>query len=373
MRLTESQKKAAELFHAAEGGNVAAQLRFAESIAHTDLPSQLKPVIAGILNKELDQVETTYEKFTTKDTVQTIGEEESVKVYGWNDENVADLNHGEKFVPGTLPRVGNRQAYPQIGLQATDKKKAAQQYGLALGVDWQTIVNSRGARVDLIRDGVQELARAAKRHEDVVPVKNLITSSGFNTAKVGTTGHALTGNPKADSILAIQAAIKAAQAFKIDKRLVNFPKFVMLVAPGMKSSVMQAISGSIIRKVEGEPGTAGSGDRSLVSFEQRIDLGVNLEVIENPWLTQIWSGFGEGFIMLPQGGQRPVLTRNYLQGYEKPQLFIKSSNAINFSGGAVPFMEGDFDSDGISAKVRHVYGSDLHWNEGIVYSTGAGS
>lgn len=372
-KYTPAQEKAAELFHAAESGNVQAQVRFAESIAHTDLPTQLRPVINGILLKELDEVETTFEKYTTKDTVQTIGEEESVKVYGWNDDNVPGLNHGDKFVPGTLPRVGNRQQYPQIALQATDKKKIAHQYGLALDVDWQTIVNSRGARIDLIRDGVQELARSAKRHEDYLPATNIVTGSGFNTAKLGTTGHALSGNPTPFTITAIQAAVKAAQAFKIDKRLIHFPKFALLVAPGNKTVVNQALSGSIIRKVEGETGTAGQGDRALVSYEQRIDLGINLEVVEVPWLTEIWSGFGDGFVMVPQGGPRPAITRNYLQGYETPQLFIKSSNAVNFSGGTVPYMDGDFDSDAIAAKVRHVYGSDVHWNQGIVYSNGTGS
>lgn len=372
-KYTPAQEKAAELFFAAESGDSRAQVRLAESIAHTDLPVQLRPVINGILVKELDEVATTYEKFTTKDTVQTIGEEESVKVYGWNDDNVADLNHGEKFLPGTLPRVGNRQAYPQIGLQATDKKKIAHQYGLALGVDWQAIVNSRGARVDLIRDGVQELARSVKRHEDATPVKNLVTPSGFNTAKIGTTGHALSGNPNPFTITAIQAAIKQAQSFKIDKRPIHFSGFTMLVAPGNKAGVMQALSGRTIKTVKGEPGTAGSGDRDLVSYEQVVDLGASIDVVENPWLTQIWSSFGDGFILIPKDSPRPTLTRNYLAGYETPQLFIKSSNAVSFGGGATNYMDGDFDSDAIAAKVRHVYGSDLHWNEGIVYSNGTGS
>lgn len=373
MRLTESQKKATELFRRAEEGDAQAQFRFAESISHTDLPTQLRPVINTILQKEFDKVETSYERWTTRDTVQTIGEEESVKVYGFNQDNIADLNHGETFIPGTLPRVGNRQSYPQLGLQASDKKKIAHQYGEAFGIDWQAIVNSRGANVNLIRDAVTEFAINAKQLEDAKPVKNLVTSSGFNTAKIGTTGHALSGNPKADDILSIQAAVKAAQKFKLDKKPVHFSKFVMLVAPGNKGPVMQALSGSIIRKTSGETGTAGEGDRALVSFEQAINLGVEIEVIENPWLTAIYSSFGDGFIMIPQGGPRPVVTRNYLQGYERPSFWVKSSNAVNFSGGPVPFMDGDFDSDAIATKVRHVYGSDLHWNEGIVYSTGAGA
>lgn len=365
MRLTEHQKKAAELFAAAESGDGRAQLRFAESIAHTDLPTQLRPVIDGILQKEYREVETTFESWTTRDTVQTIGEEESVKVYGFNQDNIADLNHGETFLPGTLPRIGNRQSYPQLGLQATDKKKIAHQYGEAFGIDWQTVVNSRGARIDLIRDAVTEFGVHSRQLEDSKPVKNLVTATGFNTAKTGTAG-ALTGNPSLDDILAVQAAIEKGQSFKIDGTPVHFPKFTMLVAPGMKGKVEQALSGRIIKRTKG----TGGSTVDTVSFEQSIDLGVDLEVKENRWLTAINPNFGRGFIMIPQGGPRPVVTRNYLQGYEKPSFWVKSSNAVNFSGGAVPILDGDFDSDSIATKVRHVYGSDLHWNEGIVFSNG---
>ena len=367
MRLTESQKKATELFVAAEAGDARAQMRFAESIAHTDLPTQLRPVINGILQAEYQNVETTYEQWTTRDTVQTIGEEESVKVYGYNQDNIKELNHGEKFLPGTLPRVGNRERYPQLGMQATDKRKVAYQYGEAFGIDWQTVVNSRGARVDLIRDAVTQFGIHARQLEDSKPVKNLVTANGFNTAKIGTAG-ALSGNPVLDDITAIQAAIEKAQSFKIDDSPVHFSKFVMLVAPGQKSKVMQALSGRVIKSTKGQGGTTVN----TVSLEQTIDLGAELTVIENRWLTEINPNFGRGFIMLPQNGPRPVVTRNYLQGYEKPQFFVKSSNSVSFSGGPTPYLDGDFDSDAIATKVRHVYGSDLHWNEGIVYSTGAG-
>lgn len=365
MRLTESQKKAAELFKRAEEGDRQAQLRFAESISHTDLPAQLRPVINGILQKEYDSVETTFESYTTKELVQTIGEEEKVKVYGFNQDNIADLNHGETFLPGTLPRVGNRQSYPQLGLQATDKSKRADQYGEAFGIDWQTVVNSRGARVDLIRDAVTEFGKHARQLEDSKPVKNLVTGSGFNTAKIGSAG-AITGNPAADDILGIQKAVEHAQSFKIDGSPVRFKKFVMLVAPGMAPSVRQALSGRVIKKTKG----TGGSSVDLVSFEQTVDLGVELEILENHWLSMIWSGIGKGFILIPVGGPRPTLTRNYLAGYERPSFWVKTSNAISFSGGPVPYMEGDFDSDAIATKVRHVYGSDVLWTEGIAYSTG---
>ncbi|QIK64517.1 hypothetical protein G7068_16200 [Leucobacter viscericola] len=365
MRLTESQKKAATLFKAAESGDVNAQLRFAESISHTDLPTQLRPVINTILQKEYDQVETTFESYTSKETVQTIGEEEAVKVYGFNQDNIADLNHGETFLPGTLPRIGNRQSYPQLGLQATDKKKAAYQYGEAFGIDWQTIVNSRGARVDLVRDSVTEFGIHARQLEDSKPVKNLVTATGFNTAKLGTAG-ALAGNPSLEDIVAIQAALEKAQSFKIDGTPVHFSKFVMLVAPGQKGRVQQALSGRIIKKTKG----TGGSTIDTVAFEQTIDLGAEITVLENRWLTAINPNFGRGFILIPIGGPRPVLTRNYLAGAERPSFWVKSSNSVNFSGGAVPFMDGDFDSDSISTKVRHVYGSDLLWTEGIVFSNG---
>lgn len=46
----------------------------------------------------------------------------------------------------------------------------------------------------------------------------------------------------------------------------------------------------------------------------------------------------------------------FLKGYETPQLFMKNSNQVMLGGGMSHPMDGDFDTDAISYKARHVMG-----------------
>jgi hypothetical protein len=46
----------------------------------------------------------------------------------------------------------------------------------------------------------------------------------------------------------------------------------------------------------------------------------------------------------------------FLQGHEEPQITMKSPNAVMVGGGDVNAFAGDFDTDSIEFRVRHVVG-----------------
>ncbi|ACY35911.1 hypothetical protein CMP1-15 [Clavibacter phage CMP1] len=368
--------EAARLFKRAESGDRRAQFQFAESISQGDLIGPLVPTIRKMLNTAIAKRDTIYQRFTTRVGLPQIDRDVQMDTFGFNQENIADLNMGDDWMPGMLPRIANRESYPQIGFQASEKKTRVSLVGEAFGIDWQAIVNSRGTSINLIREAVNAFAEHVKNTDDAYHALAILTKSGFNTAKVGTTGHSIPGNPALDDILILQSAIQQAQKFQIDGVDVYFDKFALLTAPANVGQINQLLTTTSITKVPARTGADSA--KTSIEYQQTINLGATVDVVPDQWLTARNKDFGRGWILVPVGGPRPCVTSNFLEGYETPSFWIKDGNARQVTsggtaGGAVSELEGDFDSDAIQTKVRYAAGGDVLWNEGIVYSDGKGT
>jgi hypothetical protein len=64
----------------------------------------------------------------------------------------------------------------------------------------------------------------------------------------------------------------------------------------------------------------------------------------------------------------------FLRGWEDPAVFIKSANARRVGGGGdIDPLDGDFDTDSVAYKVRHVLGTAVVDPKATVASNGSGS
>lgn len=390
MKLTTRQLEAAKLWAAAEGreigtagqpGYVAAptrseqreaQFRISEEIAAGEFPSQLLPVMRRTLQKVQQTVQVVTPQFTTRKLVQAINVEEEIDIYSFDDQsNIPGENAGKTFTPGGLPALLPRERYPQIGLTASGKRIKAGKFGEAFGMEWEAIVRQRGMNVRLIRESIEAFGRHAKNQEEIDVARRLVSSTGFATT-LTSVGIAMAGNPDLSSPETLPAAIAASKARKVGGVDTSYSSYVLLVAPAYEAQARRILAARRVTQVPARTG-ADSAVRSE-SWEEQIDLGGNVTVIGWKWLSTIYGSLGKGWILLPvaSGDDLPILTSNYLEGYEQPSMWIKDSNARSFSGGEVnPEVDGDFDSDAVWTKVRHVHGSDLLWGDGIVFSTGA--
>lgn len=347
----------------------AAQVKFAESIAYGDLPTQLQPAIVRTLRSYYREIPQVAERFTTLWELSSIDRDEEYNLYGFNQDNIPANNEGKPFVPGGLPRVGRRESYPQIGLQASGKKGRVSKLGEAFGVDWEAIVNSRGTNVNLLRDAIAMFGRHAANQNEIEVASLLVNSSGFRTGTGGglNGSTAITGNPDLLDPIKVAAAIAQLQAVQVEGQDVDYSKFVILTSIPNAPLIRQGIAG---RRIVRNPGV-----QSGYSWEETVDYGAEVEVIGWKWLRTLWPTIGKGSIIVPVAGgdDLPVLTRNRLQGYPEPSFWIKDSNARGANGGGEinPEAEGDFDSDAVVAKVRHVSGASSLWNTAIGYTTGS--
>ncbi|MDF2915910.1 MAG: hypothetical protein K0S70_127 [Microbacterium sp.] len=348
-----------------------AQIKFAESIAYGDLPTQLQPAIVRTLRAYYREIPQVAERFTTEWELTGIDRDEEYNLYGFNQDNIPGSHEGKQFVPGGLPRVGRRESYPQIGLQASGKKGRVSKTGEAFGIDWETIVNSRGTNVNHLREAIAMFGRHAANQNEIEVASLLVNASGFRTGTGGglNGATALTGNPDLMDPVELATAIAQLQGVQVEGQDVDYTKFVILTSIPNAPLVRQGIQG---RRIVRNPGA-----QTGYSWEETVDYGAEVEVIGWKWLRTLYPNMGKGAIIVPVAGgdDLPVLTRNRLQGYPEPSFWIKDSNAKSANGGGEinPEAEGDFDSDSVVSKVRHVTGASALWNTAIGFTTGAGS
>lgn len=346
-----------------------AQIRFAESIAHGDLATQLQPAIVRTLRMYYREIPQVAEQFTTLWELTGIDRDEEYNLYRFNQDNIPGSHEGKQFVQGGLPRVGRRESYPQIGLQASGKKGRVSKFGEAFGIDWETIVNSRGTNVNLLRDAIKMFGEHAANQNELEVASLLVGSSGFLTSGNGGLNGAqnITGNPDLLDPMKLADALAQLQNVQVEGQDVDYSSFVILTTIANAPRVRQAIAG---RRIVRNPGTTAG-----FSWEETVDYGAEVKVVGWKWLKTLYPSMGKGAIIVPVAGgsDLPVLTRNRLIGYPEPSFWVKDSNARSANGGGDinPESEGDFDSDAVVSKVRHVTGASSLWRDAIGYTTGA--
>lgn len=352
-----------------------AQFRLSESIASGEFPTQIVPAVRRTLQSRYERVERVTPLFTTRKTVRALNVDEEVNIFSLDDQsNIEDANAGDTFVTGGLPTILPRRPYPQIGWTASGKTIRARKIGEAFGLDWEAIVALRGTNVNLIREAFEAFGRHAANQEEIDVFGLLLNSSGFRTGsgQALNAGLALSGNPDLQDPVELADAI----GLLLDRNTTaggqTFPesygKFVVLTSTANAPKIQQGIKG---RRIVRNPGVT-----SGYSWEETVEVGAEVEVIGSAWFKKLYPSAAKHAIIVPVANedQLPVLTSNFLEGYEQPTTWVKDSNARLVGGGEVnPMVDGDFDSDSVVTKVRHAHGANFLWTEQIGYTTGAGS
>lgn len=378
---TQKQLEALRLWRVAEGKSATpggplptrreqeqAQFRFAESVAYGDLPTQLRPSLIRTLREVFDTTPTVADQFTTLWEIPDIDVDHKWETFGFSQANLEDQKKmGKDYVAGGLPSIGRQEPYPQIGLTGTEKSGRVSKVGEAFGIEWEAIVNSRGRQVNLVRRGLAAMGRHAANEGDIAVARLLANSSGFRVGSGEPIDDAtlITGNPDMTDPTDIAAAIGQLLQVEVAGVLPGYDRFVILTSPAHAPNVKRAVGA---RTIVRNPGVT-----SGASWSEELDLGAGVSVIGWKWLSTLFPTIGAGSLIIPvpTEDELPVLTRNRLEGYPSPSLWIKDSNARNADGGVVdPENDGDFDSDAVMTKVRHVLGASALWVNAIGYSAG---
>ena len=261
---------------------------------------------------------------------------------------------------GQLSIVPEQNPYVARALTEGRYQYAVKKYGAKIPFSWEAMVND--GDLDALKDSPARLARAARRTEAKFASNLYLDTSGpdatfFSDANaniVNVTNGAASANPVLSTAALQQALIVLARQRDTDSEPIVIEMVNLIVPPALEITARNILNALTIEVTE----AGGTSNQKLIA-ENWMKGKLNLVV--DPYIPIIatTNGSTSWFLMADPRVGRPAMEVGFLRGNEEPALFMKSPNATRVGGGGVDPMAGDFDTDSLEYKVRHILGGVL--------------
>lgn len=274
---------------------------------------------------------------------------------------------------GQLETVAELGEYPAAYVSDGEYSYAVGKYGKRIPFSWETLVNDD---LDAFRTLPGRLATGARRTESKFatglyvdasgPHASLYTSGNANI--INTTNGASSTNP-ALSIAALQQALIVISKLRdADNEPIAIEMLRLVVPPALEVTAQNILNGMTLELAE----NGGTSNQKLTVANWVKN---KMTLVVDPYIPVIatTNGNTSWFLFADPMVSRPALEIGFLTGYQEPAIFIKEPNARRVGGGAINPLEGDFESDAIEYKIRHVFGGTRMDGKATVASNGSGS
>ena len=259
---------------------------------------------------------------------------------------------------GALDTVAQQEEYQAAGAGEGQYTYAVQKYGRKFKFSWESFVNDN---LGAFSEVPMALGRAARRTTARFATSLICGAAGPNPVFFSAAnGNMMNGGNSAlsQASLAAAANLLAQQMDNGGEPIFNDPA-VLVVPPSLKLTAMQIVNALQIRAQ-----TAGGADVGGTVQLDTVNLFQNLKIAVEPYISRIITAGTVGrtswFLAAdPAQSERPAVEIGFLQGHEEPQIAMKSPNAVMVGGGDVNAFAGDFDTDSIEFRVRHIVGGTL--------------
>lgn len=302
---------------------------------------------------------------------------------------VRDFRTVKEFPPAygadlRLDAVKEQAEYPEVTLtEQAALTWSVQKYGRRIAFSWEAIINDD---LQQLMDIPGRFAMAARRTESRFVVDLFVDVNGphasfytvGNKNQIVVANGAATANPPL-SIAALQDAFKVLANMKDEQGEPIFIDAVTLVVP----PALEIVARNILNAIQLEITTAAAGGappNPATAGEQRLIvqnwMRNKLTLVVDPYIPMVAStanGNTSWFLFANPNEGRPAIRLGFLRGHEEPEIFMKSSNAVRVGGGPTDPMDGDFETDTVQWKVRHVLGGVRMDPKMTVASNGSGS
>lgn len=342
------QKKFAEAAQTL-GGVLSGKLpsyKLQEAMTTSDFPILFGDVMDRLLLAGYRSAPSTFQMYTRTTTVRDFRPVNRYYVDG------AD---------GLLDQVKEQAEYPADSVDEGKYTYRVHKYGKVLPFSWETFINDD---LDAFADMPQRLGRGAARSEENFVTRLFVSSNGLN-GKFFTenNGNIVKGNPvlNMDGLLAAYEQMSQQRDPHSDMPILNNPTY-LVVPPELEIIARQLVNATEIRMQQ--------GDNTVIS---RNYLN-NLQIVVNRFIPIVTNGnHSPWFLFADPNEGRGALEFGRLRGHEEPEIFVKTPNAQRAGGGEVGYMQGDFDTDSITYKIRHVFGGTAMDPLFVVGSNNTGS
>lgn len=264
---------------------------------------------------------------------------------------------------GVLDPVKEQAEYPTAKLDDGKYSYSVSKFGRRIPFSWETLINDD---LDAFADVPERLGRGARRSEEKFATSLFVSANGPNAQFFASkNNNVIEGNPKL-SHEAIEKGFTQASKMKDPKTkepILNRPKF-LVVPPELEIKAKSIVNALEIRYTEGD-------QQRITNNWMRNDL----QIVVNHYIPIVAKDANSSpwFLIADPNEGRGFAEFGRLRGHTDPAIFMKRPNAQPVGGGSSDPMQGDFDTDSIEYKVRHVFGGGLMSPLYAMSSDGSGS
>lgn len=357
--------EAAQLYARVINGNRRAALDFQEAMTTSDF--QL--YFGDILDR---QILANYQSMPTQwDMVARRG-----RVRDFRTVKRFTLDGGEAI----LDDVKQQSEYPAAALRDGSYSYSVTKRGRRIPLSWETLINDD---LDAFADIPRRLGNAARRSEERFWTTLFASSSGPNSTFFSTgnknlitsgTYANLPNNPDL-AVDGLQAAFETlGRQVDTDGAPIYIEGTVLVVPPALEVAARNILNATEILSASGSSGTSSDAGRT---DQLRVSnwMANRTRLVVNPWLPIIDTTTGNTawYLYADPNVGRPAMEIGFLIGHETPELFQKTPNAVRVGGGPIDPTDGDFETDSVEWKLRHVWGGTLMDPKSGVASKGTNS
>lgn len=269
-----------------------------------------------------------------------------------------------------LAAVPERTQYPETKWTEAKTTLAVAKYGRRYSVSFEMMVNDD---LQAFQDRPQTMAADARMSEEYLATTKMFDANGPH-ASFYTSGNAniITSNP-ALSINALMTAMTILGNMKDSANRPIVVEMVRLVVPPALEITARNILNAIELRINENGGATNSQLITTNWMKNRVGLDVNpfIPIVVTSTTTTTRGNTSWALVGSPAAG-RPAFNFGFLRGYRAPQLSMKAPNQVAI-GGTLGQMDGDFDTDSIDYRVRHMIGAGQGDPKLSVASNGTGS
>jgi len=232
-------------------------------------------------------------------------------------------------------------------------------YGRQFDISWESMVNDD---LDALKDTPMRFAKAALRTEQYTVINQFADDWGLHSGGYlydDTTAGEVNGSVALLTIANLEAGLEAMASW-LDtggSPIYNRAKY-LVVPPALEMTARQILTSATKQWME-----LGGAGGPLPYPTTNVVSQMGLELIVEPWLPVCDASNGNtGWYLFSNPSDIAALEAGYLRGHERPEICMKASDKVTVGGGAITPMSGDFATDNVFYRVKHIFGvCELDW------------
>lgn len=348
-----------------QGSKMATAL-FQEAMLKSDMPITFNQVSNANLVPQYEVAEPVWSQFSQRTVLKDLNLQSYVEV--WPDLSVLPPREGGRArVKNKAPLIGPNNEYPAISLDENSVSLRLNKYGLRMPLTMEMIINDQ---LDILGKYPEAMAVFMRTLEDIVTVEALIADDGQGPrgSILGLAANAQFGTPinAALSFDSVAAGLDQLNNVEVHGVRTGWEGAKLIVPRNLELTA---------RRIVTTPSWEFTDAQNRKYTVTNPAAGLQVVVSDAlRWVNLAAAAPTTWFLSTGSVGTlgRPSLVTAFLRGYENPQTFISSPNALTPAGGLAPWTDGSFLNDSIEFKVRHFTGAKIVFAEGLLVSKGTG-